>query len=123
MLQSPFEARPKLVQFVRVFAGEAAQDLPTFLRKVQNRATPVSAVSSSGQQPLACGTIDQFDGAVVLQSKAFGSVGNRDCRTLGRTRNLEKELVLLRLQTCGRGCGFAEMYKPAQFVAKVGERA
>lgn len=89
MLQSPFEVWPKLIQFARVFARKAAQNLPALMREVQDRAPPVAAVGFPRQQSFARGAIDKLDGAVVLQSKALGSVGNRDRRAIARTRDLQ----------------------------------
>jgi len=82
MFQSPFEPRPQVVQFKRMFAGETGEHLPAFVGHVQNRASPVLGIGLARQETFADGAIHQFDRAVVPQAKAFGGVGDGDRRAL-----------------------------------------
>src|SRR5579863_3153919 len=90
MLQSPFKARPQLIQFAGMLVGEAVQNLPAFLRYMQERASPVFRVSLAGQQSFSYGTVHQFHSAVVSQSQPLGRIGNRDGGFLGRSSHLQK---------------------------------
>jgi hypothetical protein len=52
----------------------------------------------------------------VLQSK---TLGYRHGRALGRSSYLQKQLVLLRVQSCLKRSAFTEMQKLAQGKAKI----
>ena len=65
MFQSPFEPRPQVVQFARMFAGETGEDLPAFVCEVQKGAPAIMSVGLARQEAFADGAINQLDCAVV----------------------------------------------------------
>jgi hypothetical protein len=55
----------------------------------------------------------------VLEAKPIGRIGDRYGPFVGRTRDLQKQLVLLRLETGFLCPGLAEQQEQAQLVAEI----
>ena len=60
-------------------------------------ARRLSSLSEVLRSTLHAPTIDQFNGAVVLEAEPVGRIGDGDGCSFGSARNLKKKLVLLRL--------------------------
>ena len=96
--QCSHQPRSHLVQFARVLASKLLQYLPPLARKPKDRPALVFFVCSSLDQIFPLRPVNQFNGAVVLQPEPAGRIGDCYRRFMGRTRNLEKKLMLLRLK-------------------------
>lgn len=94
------------------------KDLTALARHVEDGATLVVLVDSSFDEIFAFGAIDQFYGAVVFETEAARSIGNRHGRAFGGSGNLEQKLMLLRLQAGGDRCIFAELEEFSEFKSK-----
>lgn len=68
-------------------------------------------------------TVDEFDGAVVLESEALGERLDGGFAALWKTADSEKHQILLRLETDGAGLGIAFSQKMADAVAELGKGA
>lgn len=66
-------------------------------RSTTASAAPVDGVDGADEQAFALAAVDQFNGAVVLESQALGNIGDGDGGGCGCAGHLEKKLVLLGL--------------------------
>jgi hypothetical protein len=119
--ERPLKTRSQFVQLTRVVTGQPAQKLPALVRDMQNGPAFVAGVGLARQKALAYRAVNEFDRAVVLQSKAFGGIRDGHGCPLGCAGHLEEELVLLGLQSYLKSSAFAEKQESAQFVSKVGQ--
>ena len=85
------------VKLARVIARKFMENLTAFTREVQEGAALVFLVRSSGYQLFTLRTIDQFNGAVVLEAEAACRIGDGDGCSVGSAGNLKQKLMLLRL--------------------------
>ena len=97
--ERPHKAGRHLIQLASVVASEPLENFATFTRDSQNRASPVLIVSGTVEQAFALGAIDEFDRAVVLEAEARSRIRNGYDRVVWGSRNLQEQLMLLRLQT------------------------
>jgi hypothetical protein len=117
--QGLYEARRHLVQFASVITREAAEDLPSLARDAKNGAAAVIEIGNALQKALALRAINEFDGAVVLEPKTLGCVSNGDDGSVGRSGNLEEELMPLRVEASLKRGGLTEEEESTQFEAEV----
>jgi len=64
-------------------------------------------------------TIDQLDRAVMLDLQPLGQRSNGCSLAAGQAFHRQQRLMLLRFQTCGARCFFAEIEKSPDLVAKL----
>lgn len=107
------------VQFARMIARELVKDLPAFARQTEDSTALVVLVDGSFDKFFAFGAIDQFNGAVVLQTETAGSIGDRDGSAIVGTGHLEQKLMLLRMKASGDRCIFAELEEFSKFESKL----
>jgi hypothetical protein len=113
----------QLVQFAGVIAGEAFEDATALAGDTEDGAALVDCVLGAGEEALTLGAIDEFDDAVVLEAEAGGGVGDGYGRRFRSACDLQKKLMLLRLESGGEGCALGEVKEAAQLEAEVGESA
>lgn len=89
-VERPYKTGRHLIQFASVVPSERVEDLATFARDSQNRASPVLIVDDAIEQAFALGAIDEFDRAVVLEAKARSRIGDCDSGSLRRASYLEE---------------------------------
>ena len=97
---------------------EPAQHILSLACDLQDCAPFISGILCSYEEAFALRPIDEFDCAIVLQPQAFCRVGNGDDLPLRGSRNLQKELMLLWVQTCFHSRAFTEMQKAAELKTK-----
>jgi len=119
VLQCLHEAGSHLVQFQRMSARQSAQEPVAFSRHTENRSSLVFRVRDTRQEALEFRAVDEFNRAIVLQAQAIGRIRNGRDRAYGSACNLQKQLVLLGLQTCMQRGTLAEEQKAAKFKAKI----
>ncbi len=90
VLQCRRQPRSKFVQLSRMIACQLAKDVLAFASHLKNRSPLVARVHCSRQKPFVLRSIDKFDRTVVLQSKPFGRICNRDNRALRRACYLQQ---------------------------------
>jgi hypothetical protein len=100
---------------------QPTQHLLAFRCDLQDRAAFVRGIVSSCDQTFALGPIDEFDSAVMLQPEAFGRVGNGDSLPLRGSRNLQKKLMLLWVQSRFLSRALAEMQETTELKTKFGQ--
>ncbi len=88
-----------------------------------NEHVPTVVVRSSPPDETASlHTVDQFDGAVVLDLQALRQDADRRLTTLWHSLQREQQLVLLGLEARRTCCTLAEMQKPPELVTELGQR-
>jgi len=91
-------------------------------RQMDEHLPPVRWRTGAGDQTALCQPVYQFACAVVLKLQPFGE--NPDARLLSRLDNTldrEQQLMLLRLDPGSSRRLFAEVEKPPDLVAKLGQ--
>jgi len=121
IFESSNQSRPQLMQFACMRLREPLQHAPPFTRQTQKGAATVFGIRGSLQQALTLRAIHQLYRAVVLQGEAAGHISDGHVRRPGSARNLQQELMLLRLQSRLQRRGLAEVQKTPQLVAEVGK--
>jgi hypothetical protein len=117
------EAWRQFVQFTGVIAGEAIENLAAFARDAEDYDALVVGIGGAGEQALIFGSVNEFDDAVVFKPEARGGISNAYGDRFVGSGDLQQELVLLRLESSGKGGILREMKKAAQLKAEVSERA
>ena len=97
-----------------------AQHLFAFRCDLQDCAAFVRGIRPSRDETFALGPVDKLNCAVVFQSQALGSVGDRDDLPFRDARNLQEKLVLLWVHARYLGSTLAEMQKAAKLETKFG---
>ena len=98
LIECLHETRGEIVEFASVIAGKLVEDVAAFAGYAQDGAAGVAGIDRALEQVFALGAVDKLDDAIVLQLEASRSVGDGDGSALGRTGNLQKQLMLLGLQ-------------------------
>jgi len=79
---------------------------------------PITVALLPDDQTLRLQTIDESDGAVVLDMEAFGQLAVRHMIATGKAFDCQKRLMLGWRESDGIGCLFAEFKKLPQRMAK-----
>ena len=116
--QGSDQPRSHFIQFASVIARELVKDLPALARHVEDSATLVVLVDGSLDEVFTLGAIDQFNGAVVLETEMARGIGDSNGRAFRGAGDLEQKLMLLRLQAGGDRCIFAELKEFSQLKSK-----
>lgn len=93
------EARCEVVKLAGVIAGEALEHLAALAGNPQDGAAAIFRVGGALKETLALGPVDQLHDAVVLELKTGGGVGDGYGGPGRGAGNLQKQLMLLGLQT------------------------
>jgi hypothetical protein len=117
------EAWRQFVQFTGVIAGEVIENLAAFARDAEDYDALVVGIGGAGEQALIFGSVNEFDNAVVFKPETHGGISNAYGDRFGGSGNLQEELMLLRLESSGKGGTLGEMKKTAQLKAEVSECA
>jgi hypothetical protein len=117
------EAWRQFVQFTGVIAGEVIENLAAFARDAEDYDALVVGIGGAGEQALIFGSVNEFDNAVVFKPETRGGISNAYGDRFGGSGNLQEELMLLRLESGGKGGTLGEMKKTAQLKAEVSECA
>lgn len=100
---------------------ELREHLASVRRQLEIDFAPVDRGRSADDEPFVRQTIDETDGAVVLDEKLLREIVDRDVRSLRTRSENEHRLIVLRGETrVGRG-RLAEMQKAAQRLPERGE--
>lgn len=102
------QSRGHLIQFARVFAGKLLQDLPPLTREAQDSTAFIFFVCGPLDQVFPLRPVDKLDRTIVLEAQPIGRIGDCYWCFVRSTRNLEKQLVLLRLKAGLLGPVFTE---------------
>lgn len=97
LLQRFYQARRKLIQLPRMVASESPQNLSALACDLQDRAPFIPRIGQTDEKSFALGPIHKFHGAVVLDPKSRGRIGDRDNCLLRGARHLQQKLMLLGL--------------------------
>src|ERR1700739_3160058 len=103
----------KSVQLACVIAGEAFEDSAAFAGDAEDCAALVFEIDGAGEQAFGLGAVYEFDDAVVFEAEARGGVGDADGRRFRCSGDLEKKLMLLRLESGGEGGALRGEKEPA----------
>jgi hypothetical protein len=109
-----------LVQFTRVVERKNFEHLLSLGREPQKDAAAVRAILPAEYQARLLASIAEFHDGIVAQTEAPGYIANRGRYAVRRPRNLEQELVLLRLKAAPVSRRLTEVEKQTELVAKFG---
>jgi hypothetical protein len=101
---------------------EAAQSVFSRSGEVDQDGAPVSLAVLARNQPALFHSVQQLNGAVMLDLESFGDHPNRRMRTFRKPFDCEQTLVLLRFHASGSGRVFAKVDELPKPVAHVGQR-
>ena len=93
-----------------------------FRRELQYHPAPIRCVVLAAKQAGLFTSLTELDDAVVAQAEPFGSVGDGGFGSVRGSRDLQQQLVLLRVQTRLFGALFAKQQKLPERITKRGER-
>ena len=108
-------------QFADAVLGDLLEELLSARLERNKDAAAVIAAASAADVAVKFEAVDKLNGAVMLQSQAFGERLNGRLAAFGKTANSEKHEVLLRFEADGAGFGVAFAQEMADEVTKLGE--
>jgi hypothetical protein len=121
LLQGFGQFRAGGVQLFAMDDGEIVQGSPSRGRQIHQHLTPVRFTRYARDYPAQFHSLYQLHRAVVLNKHTGCKFTNGRPHAFRKAMHGEQQLVLLRLEPMGPGCGFAEMEKPADLPAKLGQ--
>jgi hypothetical protein len=110
------------MQLALVVGGESPQHPMALRRELQYDSAPIRCVVLSAKQAGLFTSLAELNHAVVPQAEPFGGVGDRGFGAVGRSGDLQQQLVLLGVQACLFGALLAKQQKLPERIAKRGER-
>jgi hypothetical protein len=102
---------------------ELPQERLAPLRKADENFTPVLAIVLPACQPSLCETVDQLDGAVMLNLEALGQFADSRPAPFRQALDCQQKLVLLRLDPVRLGGVGAELQEAPDAVSEIGQGA
>lgn len=101
---------------------EFGEDPRPLVGEVNEDLAAVNFADRTVHEAAAFGTVNEFDGAVVLDLQTFGHFANGHTLAPRPRAECEQELVLLWINASGAGGRFAEVEKLADGVAELVEK-
>jgi hypothetical protein len=120
-LQGVNQPGDELVQLALVVFGECSQDAVAYCGDVQGDTTAIGGVLPAKDQPCFFTSLAEFDDAVMAKAQSFGDVGDGGFNAVGRSGYVQKELMLLGMETGFGRAALAEMKELSQGIAKLGQ--
>jgi hypothetical protein len=116
------EARGPLLELTGVIAGESREKASAFGGEAEENAALVSGIGGAGKEAFAHGAIDKLDSAVVAETEPLRCPGDGDGDAGWRPGNLQKQLMLMGLETGVERGRLAELEEGAEGGAEFCER-
>ena len=111
------------LELAQVPGGEGAEEFFAKRRHAEQDAAVIGGIGTAAEQALLDGSIDEFDGAVVLEKHTGGDVGDGGVEFLGHAPDALQELILLGAHAGGSGGEAGEVEEFSQLETKLRETA